>query len=647
MMAEVPYGVLLSGGLDSSLVASIAARYRAKMTVGEGVRSASSARRAGTLPPFARLRSYCVGLAGSPDLKAAKEVAEFLGTFHREFTFTLQDGINALEDVIHHLETFDVTTIRASTPMYLMTRLIKATGVKMVLSGEGADEVFGGYLYFHKAPNPQEFHEECIRKIDKLHMYDCLRANKAMAAFGVEARVPFLDRNFLEVAMSMDPELKMVGRNGNTMEKHILRAAFDDPDDPYLPPNVLWRQKEQFSDGVGYGWIDKLRDYAEEKVTDEMMETAEFRYPESPPKTKEAYLYRQIFENPNILKEGDNDYSNEDNEAIYFDIDVRELIKVDDVAEEHQLGPNGAMVFAMQDLELNSAWLVDRIEALPIDDYILFDCPGQIELYTHLTVMPHLVQLLTDRRGLDMRLTALNLTDCSVLASEGGNNFISAALSSLAIMLHVELPHLNVLTKCDTLTQFGNQLNRTLDQYLCCGGYSGISSLLPTYLENEKRGLTRPRSPLVERQDKLVASLCELIDDYGEVSFIPLSVDDKESMGNLLAHADKANGYAFSHTDPQLCAIEIDEGHDEYSDYYQQRYVNGNYLKQEEEEDEDEERDVSSTSPHTCGYCGSSGAYMRCSRCQRAVYCDQRCQRLDWKRHKAEDCIKEKEEEED
>ncbi|KAF4749177.1 asparagine synthetase [Perkinsus olseni] len=296
MMAEVPYGVLLSGGLDSSLVASIAARYRAKMTVGEGVRSASSARRAGTLPPFARLRSYCVGLAGSPDLKAAREVADFLGTFHREFTFTLQDGINALEDVIHHLETFDVTTIRASTPMYLMTRLIKATGVKMVLSGEGADEVFGGYLYFHKAPNAQEFHEECVRKIEKLHMYDCLRANKAMAAFGVEARVPFLDRNFLEVAMTMDPELKMVGRNGNTMEKHILRAAFDHPDDPYLPDTVLWRQKEQFSDGVGYGWIDKLRDYAEEKITDEMMETAEFRYPRSPPKTKEAYLYRQIFE---------------------------------------------------------------------------------------------------------------------------------------------------------------------------------------------------------------------------------------------------------------------------------------------------------------------------------------------------------------
>ncbi|KAF4749174.1 GPN-loop GTPase 2 [Perkinsus olseni] len=287
--------------------------------------------------------------------------------------------------------------------------------------------------------------------------------------------------------------------------------------------------------------------------------------------------------NPRILQEGDSD-DEDDSEATYFDVDVRELVKVDDIAEEHQLGPNGAMVFAMQDLEVNSAWLVDRIEASPVDDYILFDCPGQIELYTHLTVMPHLVQLLTDKRGLDMRLTALNLTDCSVLASEGGNNFISAALSSLAVMLHVELPHLNVLTKCDTLSQFGNQLNRTLDQYLCCGGYSGISSLLPTFLEDEERGLTRPKSKLIERQDKLVRSLCELIDDYGEVSFIPLSVDDKQSISNLLAHADKANGYAFSRTDPQLCAVEVDEGHDEYSDYYQQRYVNAAY-KEDNEED--------------------------------------------------------------
>ncbi|KAF4654537.1 GPN-loop GTPase 2 [Perkinsus olseni] len=344
--------------------------------------------------------------------------------------------------------------------------------------------------------------------------------------------------------------------------------------------------------------------------------------------------------NPRILQEGDNDNDDEDehdSEATYFDVDVRELVKVDDIAEEHQLGPNGAMVFAMQDLEVNSAWLVDRIEALPVDDYILFDCPGQIELYTHLTVMPHLVQLLTDKRGLDMRLTALNLTDCSVLASEGGNNFISAALSSLAVMLHVELPHLNVLTKCDTLSQFGNQLNRTLDQYLCCGGYSGISSLLPTFLEDEKRGLTRPKSKLIERQDKLVRSLCELIDDYGEVSFIPLSVDDKQSISNLLAHADKANGYAFSRTDPQLCAVEVDEGHDEYSDYYQQRYVNAAYKEDGADADDDAIADPVEAAATHCGYCGSIGANMRCTRCQKIVYCDQRCQRLDWKRHKAQD----------
>ncbi|KAF4689040.1 GPN-loop GTPase 2 [Perkinsus olseni] len=318
----------------------------------------------------------------------------------------------------------------------------------------------------------------------------------------------------------------------------------------------------------------------------------------------------------------------------------------------------------MQELEVNSAWLVDRIEALPVDDYILFDCPGQIELYTHLTVMPHLVQLLTDKRGLDMRLTALNLTDCSVLASEGGNNFISAALSSLAVMLHVELPHLNVLTKCDTLSQFGNQLNRTLDQYLCCGGYSGISSLLPTFLEDEERGLTRPKSKLIERQDKLVRSLCELIDDYGEVSFIPLSVDDKQSISNLLAHADKANGAVLYMTlgevpmardedleaspwncgwYPQLCAVEVDEGHDEYSDYYQQRYVNAAYKEDNAEDganaddDDDAVADGVEASIAHCAYCGSSGANMRCTRCQRIVYCDQRCQRLDWKRHKAQD----------
>lgn len=288
LMSDVPYGVLLSGGLDSSLVASIANRFVHK-----------ELHNLKDIPKTLRLRSFSVGLKGSPDLQAARGVAEFLGTNHYEFTFKIQDGLDALSDVIYHLETFDVTTVRASTPMYLMARLIKATGVKMVLSGEGADEIFGGYLYFHKAPNKSEFHEETVRKLQDLHMYDCLRANKSTNAWGVEARVPFLDRDFLQVAMKMDPKYK-VARDPSTgeprMEKWVLRKAFDTPENPYLPSDVLWRQKEQFSDGVGYSWIDSLKDYAELHITDAMMDTARFRFPEATPPTKEAYLYRQIFE---------------------------------------------------------------------------------------------------------------------------------------------------------------------------------------------------------------------------------------------------------------------------------------------------------------------------------------------------------------
>jgi len=274
LMAEVPYGVLLSGGLDSSIVASIAAREYKKM---------------GNLDV---MRSYCIGLKGSPDLAAAKKVAEFIGSRHFSFEFTVQEGLDALKDVIYHLETFDRTTIRASTPMFLMSRKIKATGVKMVLSGEGADELFGGYLYFHKAPNAKEFHEETVRKVKDLHKFDCLRANKSTMAWGVEARVPFLDREFIEYAMSIDPAEKMCG---NRIEKWLIRDAFDDKEQPYLPKEVLWRQKEQFSDGVGYSWIDMLKVEAEKKITDLQMKHAESRFPVSPPQTKEDYMYREIF----------------------------------------------------------------------------------------------------------------------------------------------------------------------------------------------------------------------------------------------------------------------------------------------------------------------------------------------------------------
>ncbi len=286
LMGDVPYGVLLSGGLDSSVVAAIAARH-AERRVEDQERSAAW---------WPRLHSFCIGLEGSPDLKAAEEVAAHIGTVHHSLTFTLQDGLDALREVIRHLETYDITTIRASTPMFLMARQIKAMGIKMVLSGEGSDEIFGGYLYFHKAPNPRELHEECVRKVEKLHYYDCLRANKSTSAWGVEARVPFLDREVLDHVMSLDPEAKMCDVGSGRMEKHILRQAFDVADDPYLPESVLWRQKEQFSDGVGYGWIDALRDLAEDRVSDQEFELREHRFPMNSPLTKEGYLYRRIFE---------------------------------------------------------------------------------------------------------------------------------------------------------------------------------------------------------------------------------------------------------------------------------------------------------------------------------------------------------------
>jgi asparagine synthase (glutamine-hydrolysing) len=280
LMSDVPYGVLLSGGLDSSIISAVAARHAARRIEDDGATPAW----------WPRLHSFSIGLEGAPDLLAAREVAEHIGSVHHEFLFTVQEGLDALADVIHHLETYDVTTIRAGTPMYLMARRIRSTGVKMVLSGEGADEVFGGYLYFHRAPDPESFHKETVRKLDRLHLYDCLRANKAMAAWGVEARVPFLDRAFLDVAMEMDPAAKMAGPG--RPEKRILREAFAD----MLPASVAWRQKEQFSDGVGYGWIDALRAHAESRVTDAELAAAPYRFPANPPTTKEGYLYRCLFE---------------------------------------------------------------------------------------------------------------------------------------------------------------------------------------------------------------------------------------------------------------------------------------------------------------------------------------------------------------
>lgn len=285
LMTDVPYGVLLSGGLDSSLVAAVAARY-ARRRIEDGGETEAW---------WPRLHSFAIGLKGSPDLAAAKIAAESLGTVHHGFEYTFEEGLDALPEVIRHIETYDVTTIRASTPMFLLARRIKAMGVKMVLSGEGSDEVFGGYLYFHKAPNAREFHEELVRKLDTLYNYDCLRANKSMMAWGVEPRVPFLDREFLDVAMRMDAKYKMVlkGSDGpQRMEKGILRAAFEG----YLPDSILWRQKEQFSDGVGYGWIDGLKAHAEAQVSDRELAAADKRFPVNPPQTKEAYYYRSVFE---------------------------------------------------------------------------------------------------------------------------------------------------------------------------------------------------------------------------------------------------------------------------------------------------------------------------------------------------------------
>lgn len=280
LMSDVPYGVLLSGGLDSSLVAAVAARY-ARRRIEEDDQSEAW---------WPRLHSFAIGLQGSPDLAAAEIAAEALGTVHHGFTYTFEEGLDALPEVIRHIETYDVTTIRASTPMYLLARRIKAMGVKMVLSGEGSDEVFGGYLYFHKAPNAREFHEETVRKLDALYNYDCLRANKSMMAWGVEPRVPFLDVEFLDVAMRMDARSKMAG--GGRIEKAILREAFEG----YLPDSILWRQKEQFSDGVGYGWIDGLKAHAQAQISDRVFAAAASRFPVNPPQTKEGYLYRHIFE---------------------------------------------------------------------------------------------------------------------------------------------------------------------------------------------------------------------------------------------------------------------------------------------------------------------------------------------------------------
>jgi asparagine synthase (glutamine-hydrolysing) len=280
LMTDVPYGVLLSGGLDSSIIAAVTQAH-ASMRVEDNEQSPAW---------WPRLHSFAVGLKGSPDLAAAEKVAAHIGTVHHGFEFTLQEGLDALDEVVYHLETYDVTTIRAATPMYLLARKIHAMGIKMVLSGEGADEVFGGYLYFHKAPDARSFHEETVRKLSRLHSYDCLRANKAMAAWGVEARVPFLDREFLDVAMSLNPKDKMITEG--KMEKQILREAFSD----MLPEEIVWRQKEQFSDGVGYSWIDGIRDYAKTQVSEKQMAHAARRFPFNTPATEEAYLFRRLFE---------------------------------------------------------------------------------------------------------------------------------------------------------------------------------------------------------------------------------------------------------------------------------------------------------------------------------------------------------------
>lgn len=332
LMAEVPYGVLLSGGLDSSLVAAIAQRETVRLqrehakklaalqsgtsspnlnglangtaTPEESLAGIDEDYRLTDIPVLSQLNSFSIGLPGAPDSKAAAEVARFLGTKHHNFTFTIQEGLDALYDVIFHLETYDVTTIRASTPMFLLSRKIKAMGVKMVLSGEGSDEIFGGYLYFHNAPDKKAFHEETVRRVKNLHLADCLRANKSTSAWGVEARVPFLDKEFLEVAMNIDPAEKMITKE--RIEKYIMRKAFDPTSlppgsKPYLPHHILWRQKEQFSDGVGYGWIDALKDEAKKIVSDEQMEPPRMReekpqWGEDLPDSKEAYWYRCMFD---------------------------------------------------------------------------------------------------------------------------------------------------------------------------------------------------------------------------------------------------------------------------------------------------------------------------------------------------------------
>ena len=280
LMSDVPYGVLLSGGLDSSVTSALAKRFASKRVESGDEQTAW----------WPQLHSFSVGLEGSPDLAAAQKVAEHIGTVHHEIKFTIQEGLDAIRDVIYHLETYDITTVRASTPMYLMARAIKALGIKMVLSGEGADELFGGYLYFHKAPTAKDFHEETVRKLDKLHQYDCLRANKSLAAWGIEGRVPFLDKEFMDVAMRINPQDKMI--NKERMEKWVVRKAFED----YLPESVAWRQKEQFSDGVGYSWIDTLKEVVEEAVSDEQMANAHYRFPAQTPQNKEEFYYRSIFE---------------------------------------------------------------------------------------------------------------------------------------------------------------------------------------------------------------------------------------------------------------------------------------------------------------------------------------------------------------
>ena len=280
LMSDVPYGVLLSGGLDSSITSAVAKKFSAK-------RIESGSQIDAWWP---QLHSFAVGLKGAPDLAAAKKVADYIGTVHHEINYTIQEGLDAIRDVIYYIETYDVTTVRASTPMYLLARVIRSMGIKMVLSGEGADEVFGGYLYFHKAPDAKAFHEETIRKLSKLYMYDCLRANKSLCAWGVEGRVPFLDKEFLDVAMRLNPAAKMCP--GKTIEKKILREAFAD----MLPAEIAWRQKEQFSDGVGYSWIDTLKQITSEAVSDEEMAHAAERFPINPPQNKEEYYYRTIFE---------------------------------------------------------------------------------------------------------------------------------------------------------------------------------------------------------------------------------------------------------------------------------------------------------------------------------------------------------------